>query len=136
MEMFDFTTWAGLVRFALVMVVPLLVAVVTKKFTSVALKVLALAVLSAASTILTSLGEALSTGADFNAPLVIGNAVVGILVSQTAYWLGWSPWGATDKIAEATKDFGLPESPARLAKHAALTESAPAAKRKTTKAVS
>lgn len=124
MEMFDFTSWTGLVRFALVLVVPLLVAVVTKRFTSVPLKVLVLAVLSAASTILTSLGEALATNTEFNAPYVIGNALVGVALSQAAYWLGWSPWGVTDKIADATASFGLPESPTRLAKHAAIEAAA------------
>jgi hypothetical protein len=116
MELFDFTTWSGLVRLLLVLVVPLLVAVVTKRLTAVWLKVLVLAVLSAASTVLTALSISLNDpSVPFVWPNEIGNALVGIILSQAAYWLGWKPWGVTDKIAAVTENnpISIPASPAR-----------------------
>lgn len=116
MELFDFTSWAGVVRLLLVLAIPLLVAVVTKRLTAVWLKVLVLAVLSALATVLTSLLASLNDPTViFNAPNEIGNAIVAIALSQAAYWLGWKPWGVTDKIADATEDnvISFPASRAR-----------------------
>ena len=95
---FDFS-WVTLLQFVLAIVLPLLVAIVTKRTTSGRLRGVLLASLTVVSVVLTSILNALVTGVEVELFGVLLTALISFIISVGFHF---GLWGAAGPVDPAT----------------------------------
>lgn len=96
----DVLTWAT----SLNLLVPLVVAFITKRYSTPTVKAITMAVGSA---VVSGLALVIAESGDVHASTVILTIIAGFVSSGAMYARFWRPLGLTDIVGEVTRDFGL-----------------------------
>lgn len=90
--------WPQVIAALLGIVLPLLVALVTKRVTSSAVKGMLLTSFSVAAGLLSELGHALTTGESFDPVAWLIVTLAALVAGQTTYSAIWKPTGAAETL--------------------------------------
>lgn len=114
---FDFSAgWVSIIQLLIVIVLPTVVGLVTDRLSASWVKALILAALAAATTLLTSLLDAMMSGAEFDWVNAVGTFIVSVGVAQLSYLGLLKPWGVIDKAQGSNVIQFVGPSEARIAR--------------------
>ena len=97
--------WVQGIAIALGIVFPLLVALVTKRVTSSAVKGLLLAGISVAAGLLAEISTALTTGSTFNVVDWLTVTIAALVAGQATYSSVWKPTGVAQRLQGGDPDY-------------------------------